>query len=269
MYNQNDSQFNETAQSSNNIWAIIVPVVITALVVGGGVYAWQRSNLKSTEQNLQQQIENLQNQLDQFRQAEVNQDQQKNVNNLITGESQNQNQGVNISTPAQNEVATQPVTQSEIPKNVNNISTSVYADWKTYTNKKMGFRIKYPQEWAVIATDPQDELYVGFDIVKNKDSVGFDMGYKIPGITINHFSKTASQYLESIQAPTQKIIQKENVIIEDKIFVKILVRQFGGDKVDLLYEKNDSLFLFTATALTSDNYLMTLESMLHTLEFIE
>lgn len=56
----------ESIQSSKNIWIIVVSIVATALIVGGGVYAWQKSNLKSTEQSLQQQISELQNQISQL-----------------------------------------------------------------------------------------------------------------------------------------------------------------------------------------------------------
>jgi len=36
----------EPVQSSKNIWLIIASIIVTALIVGGGVYAWQKSNLK-------------------------------------------------------------------------------------------------------------------------------------------------------------------------------------------------------------------------------
>jgi len=96
MNNQNNLQFNESVRSLSNIWKIIVSVVITALVVGGGVYAWQRSGFKSAEQNLQQQIANLQSQLEDLRLAQPNQGQQENGNNLITGENRDQQVNQNI-----------------------------------------------------------------------------------------------------------------------------------------------------------------------------
>lgn len=45
---------------------VLITVVITAIVVGSGVYAWQGLELKSTKAALQQQITNLQNQIDQI-----------------------------------------------------------------------------------------------------------------------------------------------------------------------------------------------------------
>lgn len=57
----------------NNTQIIVISVIITALIVGGGVYAWQRLNLKSTEQNLQQQITNLQDKIVQLQKVQLNQ----------------------------------------------------------------------------------------------------------------------------------------------------------------------------------------------------
>ncbi len=71
MSEQIDSQLNEPVRNSKNIWAIVIPVIVTALVAGGGVYIWQKSVLKNTEQNLQEQITSLQSQVDQFQQKET------------------------------------------------------------------------------------------------------------------------------------------------------------------------------------------------------
>jgi len=71
MDKQNNSQFNKPFQGSKNVWTIVVSVVVTALIVGGGVYVWQRSNLKSREQNLQQQITALQKQTEQLQQKKL------------------------------------------------------------------------------------------------------------------------------------------------------------------------------------------------------
>ncbi len=43
----------------SNIGVIVITIIITTIIVGGGVYAWQKSNLKSVEQSLQQQISDL------------------------------------------------------------------------------------------------------------------------------------------------------------------------------------------------------------------
>jgi len=68
----------ESIQSSKNIWMIVIAVIATALIVGSGVYAWQRSSLKNTEQNLQQKITYLKKQIDQLKQNQVDSTSQNN-----------------------------------------------------------------------------------------------------------------------------------------------------------------------------------------------
>jgi hypothetical protein len=61
MNEQNNLQPIEPIQKSKNIWIIVIfTIFITSLVVGGGVYVWQRLVLKATEQSLQDQINTLQ-----------------------------------------------------------------------------------------------------------------------------------------------------------------------------------------------------------------
>lgn len=62
-------------QGSKIIWTATVSVVITALIIGGGIYLWQQSNLKNAEQKLKQQLIQLQNQVSEL---------QKENNNSIT-----------------------------------------------------------------------------------------------------------------------------------------------------------------------------------------
>ncbi|MEA2065156.1 MAG: hypothetical protein U9O66_02570 [Patescibacteria group bacterium] len=65
MKEQNNLQPTEPTQNSKNIWVIIIFVIfITALIIGGSVYAWQKSVLKATEQSFQEQINTLQKQLE-------------------------------------------------------------------------------------------------------------------------------------------------------------------------------------------------------------
>ena len=53
------------------IWAIVITVVLTAVIVGGGVYLWQSSvvnSLQGTAQKLEQQIGDLQSQVAELQQ---------------------------------------------------------------------------------------------------------------------------------------------------------------------------------------------------------
>lgn len=87
--NEQTTQYNEPVKNSQNPWIIIASIVITALVVGGVVYAWQNSNLKSTKQSFQEQITLLQNQIDQLQQT------QQNQNQPVADQNENANQQVN------------------------------------------------------------------------------------------------------------------------------------------------------------------------------
>jgi len=63
MNEENKSQISESGQNSKNILGIVISVVLTAAIVGGGVFAWQKSNFKSAEKILQKQIVSLQEQV--------------------------------------------------------------------------------------------------------------------------------------------------------------------------------------------------------------
>ncbi len=62
MDNENFPHPNKQAKSSRHAVMIVLPVLITAIIVGG-VYAWQKSILNQTEQSLQTEISTLQKQV--------------------------------------------------------------------------------------------------------------------------------------------------------------------------------------------------------------
>lgn len=70
MNKQNTPQPNEPVQSSKHIWITIIAVVLTAIIVGGGVYAWQRLAMQSMEKSSQQQILSLRDQVNQLQKAQ-------------------------------------------------------------------------------------------------------------------------------------------------------------------------------------------------------
>jgi len=118
MNEQNFPQSNEPVQSSKNIWITVVAVIITALIVGGGVYVWQRSNLQNTEQSLQQRIDSLENQMKLLQQSKS---QDNNETLLLTEiDSDKTETGSNL--------------------------TSIDQTWDLYTNHKYGFSIKIPKK---------------------------------------------------------------------------------------------------------------------------
>ncbi|MBU2010369.1 MAG: hypothetical protein ABIJ80_02770 [Patescibacteria group bacterium] len=116
MNEQSVPQTNEPVQSSKYIWITIIAVVLTAIIVGGGVYAWQKTSLRTTEQSLQQQITDLQNQITNL---------QKPTQPIVTDQE----------TTAE---ATQPADET--------------ANWKTYQNNELGFELKMP---AYVSVDKE------------------------------------------------------------------------------------------------------------------
>ncbi len=68
MDEQINFKLNELIKNSRNVGFIMVSTLV-ALIVGGGVYAWQKSVSKATELSLHQQIAVLQNQVDQLKQS--------------------------------------------------------------------------------------------------------------------------------------------------------------------------------------------------------
>lgn len=53
----------EQVQGSKKIWIIAISIILTAIIVGGGIYLWRRSSLEAAEQKFHQQIVQLQNQV--------------------------------------------------------------------------------------------------------------------------------------------------------------------------------------------------------------
>lgn len=69
MNGQQSSQSNQTSQptsitpSPKKTWVFTIIIIITALVVGGGIYLWQKTNYDNQIEKLKQEINNLNNQL--------------------------------------------------------------------------------------------------------------------------------------------------------------------------------------------------------------
>ncbi len=113
MNEPNIPQSNKPVQNSKYIWITIIAVILSAIIVGGGVYAWQKSSLRATEQSLQQQISDLQNQIANL---------QKPTQSTVI-------------TPEETQAPTQPVDET--------------ASWKTYQNNALGFKLKIPSYVSV------------------------------------------------------------------------------------------------------------------------
>lgn len=116
MNEENFPQSNEPVQSSKNVWMIVISVIVTALIVGGGVYAWQRSSLQSTEKSLQKKITNLQSQIENLQQTTA----------------------PVVNAPEITQESTQPIDE-----------TTNQQTYKTYTSANLGISFQYPKGWYV------------------------------------------------------------------------------------------------------------------------
>jgi len=127
---QSNEQPTESIQGSKNTWVIVIAVFVTALIVGGGVYVWQRSNLKSTEQNLEQQISVLQNRISQLQQVQPVQPVQPVQDQPNTEQSQNVENSNQVTTPV-----AKPVSNDQKP------------NWQVHSNAR--FDYKCPNDWSL------------------------------------------------------------------------------------------------------------------------
>ena len=140
MNEQNFPQSNEPIQDSKKIWIIVVSIAVTALIVGSVVYTWQRSDLKSTEQSLQQQITLLQNQISQLQQT------QSNSNQQTADDTVQQNNGQTTNIPSDQSNSNQQTADDTVQQN-NGQTTNVTSDLLAYKN--LGFEISYPKTWII------------------------------------------------------------------------------------------------------------------------
>ncbi|MBU2264317.1 hypothetical protein KJ797_03220 [Patescibacteria group bacterium] len=116
MIEQNNPQPIESIQSSNSIWVIIASVIITALIVGGGIYAWQKSEVnKLNSQIIQTQ--------------KFSSEQKGEITNLNA------------------EIAQLNDRLSGVENKKSLSVVDGLAGWKTYTNKNDGFSIMHPSEF--------------------------------------------------------------------------------------------------------------------------
>ncbi|MCB9806133.1 hypothetical protein H6775_03160 [Candidatus Nomurabacteria bacterium] len=156
MDNENLPQPNEPVVGSKTIITIVPFILITALVVGGAVYAWQKTSLNKTEQSLQTEITTLQNQIKEL------QDAMKQEQSVATREEEDKKQ-------------TSPV--SVTPGN-----------WKTYSDEEFGYSVDYPCDWEVTGYK-EGEVYISYPGWRQMPEGG-------GSVVISVEDKTLEQFLE-------------------------------------------------------------------------
>jgi|GEM_PF-3305643 len=144
MNEQNFSQSNDLNQSSKNIWTTVIIVIFTAIVVGGGIYAWQKNEVNKVNNQLIQAQKNAT-------------EQAKQIINLTEEIAQLKSQLT--------------VANDEKPADVADKSVS----WKTYVNNNDGYSIMHPSEFW-----PQyDHDLMNYDINDPRYERGNPDGIKI------------------------------------------------------------------------------------------
>jgi len=104
------------------IWIMLITIILTGAVIGGGVYYWQNKKITNVKNDLNSQITTLQKQVTDLKEAS----------------------GVAAtSTPTTNTV-------------------DETANWKTYTNEAYGFSFKYPSDWSILKFNWSSDDHVAF-----------------------------------------------------------------------------------------------------------
>jgi hypothetical protein len=117
MDEQNNLQSNESIQCSKNIWMIAVIMIIIALVVGGGVYAWQKNEVNKMSEKIIQAQKITNEQAKQIMDLKDEIAQIKDESSKVNGEK--------TTTKENNELS----------------------GWTTYVNKNDGYSIMHPSEF--------------------------------------------------------------------------------------------------------------------------
>jgi len=126
----------------STVWKIVISVMATLAVAGGGTYYYMNQKATSEKDELQSQIDELSSQLE---------DLQAKATTAASNES---------STPAPNSPTTDET-----------------SDWKTYTNSTYGFSFKYPSEKYEILSNTyavQDTSKAGDFYLRMKGDVNAD-----------------------------------------------------------------------------------------------
>jgi len=216
MEEQNEQTI-KPVQSPKNIWTIIISIIVTAFIVGGGVYTWQKSHIKNTEQELQQQIYILQDQIIQYQQ-QINSNQnelsaKQPQGNSVTDQKQNTN--VTCNNPQITECAKEGENCQSFGQGVGGgdnclvglkcdgsgpdgttgkcIKSGPTENWIFYTNIQEKYSIQYPNDGTYSIETPEanhiiiTQEHPGNRIhIRTQDSDGVEGAFFTANKTINN-----------------------------------------------------------------------------------
>lgn len=223
-------QPNESAQSSKNIWVTAITIIVTALLVGGGIYVWTNYSAKTVENNLRNEIERLNTELSQNIQ---------NQNELQNQLEKLQNQ---TTTPTEEKNSNEPqwLTYNDqdisfqYPKTL--CGTSWQKEWDTYSCDKEWKveRTKSGYSSSDYAGGEKDPVGAYIQIMPSYSSFGFEFGGDIQIIFISK-----EKFNENI---SDKSLQQQTTQKGYKVYIEKGVEGYPN-KIDNFYLTNGSKYI--------------------------
>jgi len=148
--------------------------------------------------------------------------------------------------------------------------TEEVANWKTYTNTKYGYSLKYPSEMRL--TEPGNETYLTLDPSQEKEQ---DFHHTlIVGISVlpNKERLSIDELIEKIQASTSaiQIKNKQDVTVGGVKGKKVIGSALGSDFTKIFIPYEDSFVVLTASIGIEkyQQYVQVFDQILSTFKFI-
>lgn len=236
--------------SSNNsklLMIVVISVLVTAIASGSAVYFWQKLANEKAISSLEQKISFLEKQ---------------------------------VSTIKNDVAAPQPIPSPPLFPTHTSPSGADTVNWKTYENKDLGYKFKYPQDWFLQNKQPDSATgmidNITFEVAENDRLLVRFFTYQ-DSKTVGKTGKEHLQYYKSLtessDGPAMTVSSVDKVINQSTDGIEILI---GGVDVGkrVVFDKNKILFVFSPSiiAMSPDEQSeieTTLDQVLTTFEFAD
>lgn len=205
--NKQDTSNDRPVQNSKQIWITVVATVFAVSMAGGGVYAWQRSIMKSTERALRQQISILRNEVDRL------------------GQQQRLDQSTLQNTPEDQELKP-------------SMSNDIFLE--TYRNPQFGFEFQYPDGITITdtsQTSPDGEPYQVLNLKVNVPEMHFNI-VNTPEAFYYHHRGAPTKYISEEEKQLGQLTVKKSIIFG----YQILPNGTWVLSYDFSYRDNEYIF---------------------------